>query len=43
MVGCSHGELDKIYDIILKAQEREKIKIDLLLCCGDFEVNRWIL
>ena len=36
--GCCHGELDKIYETIVKAQEREGIKVDLLLCCGDFQV-----
>ena len=38
MEGCCHGELDKIYETIVKAQEREGIKVDLLLCCGDFQV-----
>lgn len=40
MEGCCHGELDKIYETILKVEEREGIKIDLLICCGDFQV-RW--
>ncbi|XP_031564553.1 lariat debranching enzyme-like [Actinia tenebrosa] len=38
--GCAHGELDKIYESILFLQEKEGIKVDLLLCCGDFQAVR---
>ncbi|CAH0398796.1 unnamed protein product [Chilo suppressalis] len=38
--GCAHGELDKIYDCIETLQQREEIKIDLLICCGDFQAVR---
>lgn len=38
--GCAHGELEKIYECIETLQEREKIKIDLLICCGDFQAVR---
>ncbi|XP_055912913.1 lariat debranching enzyme [Eupeodes corollae] len=38
--GCAHGELEKIYDTIESIQKAEKIKIDLLLCCGDFQSTR---
>lgn len=38
VVGCSHGEMDIIYAVIEEIQERHSIKIDLLLCCGDFQV-----
>ncbi|XP_023934197.1 lariat debranching enzyme [Bicyclus anynana] len=38
--GCAHGELDKIYECIETLQERECIKIDLLICCGDFQSVR---
>ena len=34
--GCAHGDLDRIYDVILK-QGR---KVDLLICCGDFQSTR---
>lgn len=40
VVGCSHGELDKIYDQILYTERERNIKIDLLLCCGDFQSTR---
>ncbi|CAB3251738.1 unnamed protein product [Arctia plantaginis] len=38
--GCAHGELEKIYDCIQTIQDRENIKIDLLICCGDFQAVR---
>lgn len=38
--GCAHGELEKIYECIETLQEREGIKIDLLICCGDFQSTR---
>ena len=38
MEGCCHGELDKIYDVIGQLEEREGVTVDLLICCGDFQV-----
>nr|XP_023018914.1 lariat debranching enzyme [Leptinotarsa decemlineata] len=38
--GCAHGELEKIYDTISFIEEEEDIKIDLLICCGDFQSSR---
>ncbi len=38
--GCCHGELDKIYETMQQLEESQGIKIDLLLCCGDFQVRR---
>ena len=38
--GCLHGELEKVYDLIEKIEEVEKIKVDLLICCGDFQSTR---
>lgn len=38
--GCSHGELNKIYDTIEYIQSTQNIKIDLLICCGDFQSFR---
>lgn len=37
--GCCHGELDKIYGALQRLEEKENIKIDLLICCGDFQVR----
>lgn len=36
--GCCHGELDKIYATLRTLEEREGRKVDLLVCCGDFQV-----
>lgn len=38
--GCAHGELDKIYDALQYLQEENGFKIDLLICCGDFQAVR---
>ncbi|PKA48434.1 Lariat debranching enzyme [Apostasia shenzhenica] len=38
--GCMHGELDKVYATIKRFEEVEDTKIDLLLCCGDFQAVR---
>ncbi|XP_022830193.1 lariat debranching enzyme [Spodoptera litura] len=38
--GCAHGELEKIYECIETIQKKEGIKIDLLICCGDFQAVR---
>jgi lariat debranching enzyme len=38
--GCAHGELDKIYEAIQNVEERDGIKVDLLICCGDFQAVR---
>ena len=36
--GCCHGELDAIYSTLQRLERREQRKIDLLICCGDFQV-----
>lgn len=38
--GCAHGELEKIYDTIALIEQQQNIKVDLLLCCGDFQATR---
>ncbi|KAL8490316.1 hypothetical protein ACS0TY_026001 [Phlomoides rotata] len=38
--GCMHGDLDNVYASLLHLQEVEKMKIDLLICCGDFQAVR---
>ncbi len=38
--GCGHGELDKIYATIKKLEEESGRKVDLLICCGDFQCTR---
>ncbi|XP_067636953.1 lariat debranching enzyme [Eurosta solidaginis] len=38
--GCAHGELEKIYQTIQCIENEEGYKVDLLLCCGDFQATR---
>lgn len=38
--GCCHGELDAIYDRLRRYEETSGQKVDLLLCCGDFQSLR---
>ena len=41
--GCCHGELDAIYSTLQRLEAQEQRKIDLLICCGDFQVCSWQL
>ena len=38
--GCSHGELDSIYDELESYQSSTNHTIDVLLCCGDVQTLR---
>jgi len=38
--GCTHGELEKTYQTIQQIEEQDGNKVDLLLCCGDFQSTR---
>jgi lariat debranching enzyme len=38
--GCCHGELDKIYETLGFIEKEHGRKVDLLLCCGDFQAVR---
>ncbi|KAJ0695294.1 putative calcineurin-like phosphoesterase domain, ApaH type, metallo-dependent phosphatase [Helianthus annuus] len=38
--GCMHGDLDNVYATLLHLQQVERTKIDLLICCGDFQAVR---
>lgn len=38
--GCSHGELDVLYETLQFIETSQGVKADLLLCCGDFEAIR---
>lgn len=40
VIGCTHGQLDSIYAKIASIELQRDIKVDLVLCCGDFEVCR---
>lgn len=38
--GCAHGELDMIYGEIHQLERKNNVKVDLLICCGDFQAVR---
>ncbi|KAK6938036.1 Lariat debranching enzyme, C-terminal [Dillenia turbinata] len=38
--GCMHGELDNVYATLLQFEKSHDTKIDLLICCGDFQAVR---
>jgi hypothetical protein len=38
--GCAHGALEEIYDAIVCLENVKGVKVDLLLCCGDFQSLR---
>jgi lariat debranching enzyme len=40
VVGCAHGELEKIYEAVLYLEKKDGITVDLLICCGDFQATR---
>ena len=40
VTGCIHGCMDKMYKDIQDFEAEKKIKIDLVLCTGDFECMR---
>ena len=38
--GCVHGELNQLYASARAYEKEKKVKIDLVLCCGDFQSVR---
>lgn len=40
VVGCGHGEIDKIYEVVEEIEKRREIKVSLVICCGDFQSVR---
>lgn len=38
--GCSHGELDQIYESVLAEEAASGTRVDLLLLCGDVQALR---
>ena len=38
--GCAHGELDQIYSTVQTLEKQRNVKVDLLICCGDFQAVR---
>ncbi|PAV78313.1 hypothetical protein WR25_19803 [Diploscapter pachys] len=40
VAGCSHGEMDRIYETMAELEREEKQTFDLLVCCGDYQAVR---
>lgn len=40
VVGCLHGELDKVYEDVSLIEKQKKITVDLIVVCGDFQSVR---
>ena len=40
VVGCLHGELDKVYEDIKSAEQQQGCQVDIVLVCGDFQSVR---
>lgn len=40
VIGCAHGEIEEIIEAIKKFETEKNRKIDLLICCGDFQAVR---
>lgn len=40
VVGCGHGELEKMYGALGRIEATRGIQVDLLLICGDFQAVR---
>ncbi|KAI3426524.1 DBR1 domain-containing protein [Psidium guajava] len=38
--GCMHGDLDNVYKTLEYVERQRDIKVDLLICCGDFQAVR---
>ncbi|KAL3697519.1 hypothetical protein R1sor_011595 [Riccia sorocarpa] len=38
--GCAHGDLESIYSALQHLEQVQNTKIDLLICCGDFQAIR---
>lgn len=40
IVGCGHGELDVMYETLQHIEKERNVKVDMLICCGDFQAVR---
>lgn len=40
VVGCAHGNLERIFNDVKCREEAEQVKLDLLIICGDFQAVR---
>ena len=40
VIGCTHGQLDQIYEAVAARTQQDGVETDLIICCGDFEACR---
>ncbi|KAH9259963.1 hypothetical protein BASA81_001723 [Batrachochytrium salamandrivorans] len=40
VIGCVHGEIDDLYSAVRETEEKMGAKVDVVLCCGDFQAVR---
>lgn len=40
VAGCVHGEVERMYTVLETIENEQNCKVDLLLCCGDFQAVR---
>ena len=38
--GCCHGDLDRIYEVLERIEQRDGVSADFMICCGDFQAIR---
>ncbi|CXJ02645.1 RNA lariat debranching enzyme, putative [Plasmodium berghei] len=41
VVGCTHGELDLVYNTLNKLEKENNFKVNIVICCGDFQSIRY--
>lgn len=40
VVGCTHGDLDGLYKAVEEVERAQSVKVDLIVCPGDFQAAR---
>ncbi|XP_037028889.1 lariat debranching enzyme-like [Bradysia coprophila] len=40
IAGCIHGEVERMYKVLESIETEKDCRVDLLLCCGDFQAVR---
>ncbi|KAG4067921.1 hypothetical protein HA402_010607 [Bradysia odoriphaga] len=40
IAGCIHGDVERMYKVLESIENEQDCKVDLLLCCGDFQAVR---
>ncbi|KAJ1607537.1 Dbr1p-like RNA lariat debranching enzyme [Cryptosporidium canis] len=40
VLGCCHGELNRLYEDVDKYERENNVKVDIIICCGDMQTIR---